>query len=83
MTLEDIKDLEIDLELNCYLSLKRILDEDDLNIIIESLEDYYGKNISDLSNREVESAVYDYLYDNDDIVRNALLEEGDLTITLF
>lgn len=84
MTLEDIKNKRILIELSTDYRLENLLDKDDLEVIVESLEDYHDKKLSEIDNTEVMEAIYDYLYDNyyDNII-NKLLDNSSVEISFY
>lgn len=70
MIKEDIKNLKVEVTLTDYFKLMSFMDEDDLDILIEGLEDYYNKDLSKISDSEIKDAIYDFLYDNYDPIKN-------------
>lgn len=70
MIKEDIKNLKVEVTLTNRFRLRDFMDEDDLNILINELEDYYNKNLSEIPDPVIREAIHDFLYDNYDPMRN-------------
>lgn len=70
MIKEDIKNLKVEVTLTNYFKLMSFMDEDDLDMLIEGLEDHYNKDLSKISDSEIKDAIYDFLYDNYDPMKD-------------
>lgn len=83
MTLEDIKNKRVIVEVSNDYSIKSLLDKDDLDIIVESLEDWHCKKLSEIDDTEVMDVIYDYLYDNYDTTIQKLLDDSSIEIEFY
>lgn len=84
MRKDDIKKLKIDYTLTRTLDITEYLSDDDFEVIIDDLEDYYQCKFWEIPQDVVYDAIREYLYNSYDYdMCKDLFDEGELNIELW
>lgn len=80
----ELKNLRMDFSLAYSTTVDTYLSDEDIDIIVEELEDFYQCRIEEIPKDKVDDAIRDYIYDNfsSNICSN-LRDNGDLMIDIW